>query len=473
MLDWHLFSQVIFVWTLTSLFLSFVSPRIPSWLFWGALAIPVLYFVYVGFYAFETNLYSPDASGNWNLAHHNWNFSGLSLFRPPWYPWFLSLFPKPWMVSIAQSIIFISGLGLAATILLRNGFSPSLAGTFFLVGGFSSLLIQSNTMVLDMSLVTILLLLVSVLFLQLWYKPHFCFVIPFCFCSGLLLSSRSIFAPSLAILIFVLLVKHYRKLYETKKFSLQFWSPVFLLLLILVIPILRNGFTQGVWKSSVAFGVNSYTHASYYMLENPNHAEWQWLKAVEPNELKSMEPTQPQWEVDISWRANNLPHAVLDRLTDSLGSRVQADKILGSHAIHWAINSPVQLFHSWVNELKRLLFKCEEFYPDSLVDRLGKHPPLIRRAERPFIFQPLWALLLIGGLGLMMRDFRRGPLPWIWGGALVYLMIVPMIQLGFTRYGFPVIPVLILCAVASGHAIAGSIWNSYRKLKFRMLMVKL
>jgi hypothetical protein len=213
---------------------------------------------------------------------------------------------------------------------------------------------------------------------------------------------------------------------------------------------LYNGVKHGVYRRSVAVGINLYTHASYYRLHDPASREWLFVEHYLPGVRRQY----PRWETafarDMPWAVNDLPHRLERKMGAADGKEIlEADRILRSRFLDWAKGYPADYLASFANEAMRLLSKCEEIYPASLLDPEKRLPIAIRRMERGVIHEPPWLLLILGlaavALGRRNRLLLIVPLL----GAASYLALVAAVQIGMTRYALPAsLPLLMLAGQA-------------------------
>ena len=105
----------------------------------------------------------------------------------------------------------------------------------------------------------------------------------------------------------------------------------------------------------------------------------------------------------------------------------------------------------------KLLWKCEENFPESL---LGKSMPLPLtwvRVERGVVHQSPALLFALALAGLLLAGAKPRALllpPAI--GLAAYCAIFPLLQLGFTRYSLPALPGLIALAAIGMERLYGS-----------------
>jgi hypothetical protein len=227
----------------------------------------------------------------------------------------------------------------------------------------------------------------------------------------------------------------------------------------------------------VALGVNLYTHSSYYQLSDPKDLEWDFVEAALPGVRQRVAPWQTDWTQNIPWEVNALPHdlararmtyfdsekyPVNDSENDfknpgvstysgpSPEALLQSDQELTRRYRNWAWGHPLAFLRAGWNEALRLWAKCEEYYPESLLRHLGLGAGAVQevgvRLERGLLYQPLWLLAFLA-LPVWLTSARNlaGPL---FIALLLYGSLLPLVQMGFTRYSLPMIPGWLALAAA-------------------------
>jgi hypothetical protein len=150
---------------------------------------------------------------------------------------------------------------------------------------------------------------------------------------------------------------------------------------------------------------------------------------------------------DIPWPVNALPHR-LERAMGSgnAGEIKAADKELADRFFHWAGEHPGRYALTVLNETARLFLKSEEQYPESILAGFVPIPAPVIRLERGLIHQAPWLLAILAAVGLALETRRRRLLLPVAVGLSAYLLVIPFIQLGFTRYSLPALPCLLVLA---------------------------
>lgn len=140
----------------------------------------------------------------------------------------------------------------------------------------------------------------------------------------------------------------------------------------------------------------------------------------------------------------------------SIKEILAVDHQLSVRFFQWVWRKPGLYFESIRNEFMRLLFKTDEYYPDSLIAHLPWVPPIAIRFERGLIYQPIGLLLFFGMVSFSFINRKRLAVAILFFGSLIYIVLISSIQLGFTRYSIPLIPCLLvfLGQVSEGMAIS-------------------
>jgi hypothetical protein len=212
-----------------------------------------------------------------------------------------------------------------------------------------------------------------------------------------------------------------------------------------------NGVKYGVWHRSVALGINLYTHAAYYQLHDPAAREWGFVERYLPGARLQYPAWETGFTYDMPWAVNALPHRLERKMgTADAKEILENDRAMRSRALAWALGNPGRYLASFANEAARLLMKCEELYPASLLDPGQGGAEALRRAERGVIHQPLLLLLLAGAGAVALCRRNRVFLLVPWLAAASYLALVAAVQIGLTRYALPgYLPLLL----AAGQAV--------------------
>jgi hypothetical protein len=437
------------------------------------------------------SLANPDSRIFWNVAKGIETDPVHLLYRPPLYPLFLS----PFSLSAAMWVQCVLKLAMALMVyrlsrLAGAGVGAALcAKTLFLVNAFW---LQEPQRILDTTVFGFLFLACLTLSAETLYRPYSKQQLVAYGCLGLVVGLTTLtrqvadsallllwYCTSYAVLFsrgslsdFFTILKHPK--HRTKA--------TFVLLASLCAGTLayagaiQNGLKTGVWKRSIAMGVNVYTHSSYYQLENRDHPEWSFVDSLLPEKRESLTPWHSTWRENIPWEINALPHEVFRALlarqvSPSVGktSLIQKDSLLPYQAISqtdqdltrryftWVRSEPMAFLHSIGNEGLRLWAKNEEYYPSSLMYRGKNVEPddaatlTLIRIERGFIYQPLWLLALLA-LPICFSPMRRvGGILFL--ALVAYGTVLPILQLGFTRYALPMIPGWLALAAAGCHIL--------------------
>jgi hypothetical protein len=407
--------------------------------------------------ASRPTLENADSLGFFRLAHGMETDLRALLYRPKLYPWFLASFPSaPSLISLkaatfCQCLLKLAMGGCLLRFARLCAWKPSTTAFLLFLFLFGSLWLSAPLSIFDTTLFAFLFAVFLVLAAEVrarYSAPGFAAM---CIAAGLTSLTRQVADLALLAVLTLTTIAVLRQGPGAGIGRRRLFLAVGLALLAgLAVGgagAAVNGIRHGVWARSVALGVNAYTHAAYYQLRDPRSPEWGFVEAALPGARGEL----PAWETGfahaIPWEAIALPH----RLERALGSAdageiLAGDRLLRGRALRWALGKPASYLASFANELSRLLGKCEELYPDSLIDPHARGPLFLRRAESGAIYQPPW-LLLAAGLAALILGRRNRPLLLIPAlAALAYLAPIAALQMGFTRYALPALLPLLLIA---------------------------
>lgn len=214
---------------------------------------------------------------------------------------------------------------------------------------------------------------------------------------------------------------------------------------------LRNYFLSGHYAMSANFGVQAFTKAATFHLENPSGRFFKQIEKPLTNVLMDMGRfnfTVPKVPED-DWQINRVPHALIDTLKRYHGfSFFAASDLLGKAALEGFFCNPAGYISSIVKSFGVLLFSHREIYPDAASVVPVNHPraPLaLTRAIKGLVYISGYVFLLFP----MAVVFRQNSSLSLWAPfALVCVMyfFTAAIQIGLTRYTIPWEPFKILCA---------------------------
>lgn len=472
---------------LAALWIAFTAlGRMPAFGRWGVAVVfvagSILQFAF--WIHSRPDLENPDSLGFFRLGHGLETDLRAILFRPKLYPLFLGLVDSPdsryaqhglKAVAFWQCLLKLGMAGLLVRFARLSGWKPATTGFVLFLFLCNALWLREPLRIFDTTLFAFLFTAFLVLAaenLARFSAPKFAAL---CAAAGLTALTRQAADPALAVSVsIVLAVVGYRAATGTLEGGrkrreggsdgvMRMFTPVVLSLLaglaVAGSGALYNGVRYGVFQRSVALGINLYTHASYYQLGDPASPEWDFVERTLPG-ARSL---YPSWETgyrnDMPWSANALPHALERGLgSTGAGAILAADGLLRKRSLDWAWENPGIYLASFANEGARLLLKCEDLYPASIMfsDPAAEAPPgMLLRIERGLIHQPLLLLLLAGLAALVLR--RRSSMDDAMNlvcavAAVAYLALVAAVQIGLTRYALPVYPVLLMLA---GSAVDG------------------
>jgi hypothetical protein len=453
--------------------------RLPAFGRWG---VPVVFaagaFLQFGFWLHSRpDLENPDSLGFFRLGHGLETDLRSILFRPKLYPLFLGLFDPSHSSHLLKAAVFwqcLLKLGMAG-FLVRfarlNGWKPATTGFVLVLFLCNALWIREPLRIFDTTLFAFLFTAFLALAAETLARYSTARFAGLCLAGGLTTLTRQAADPALALsLSLVLAIVAYRAVIgvlegergrgpagpDGKDGVTRLFRPMGLSILaglaVAGSGALYNGIHYGVYKRSVALGINLYTHASYYQLGDPASPEWEFVEG----RLPGSRGEYPSWETayrnDMPWSANALPHRLERKLgAADAGGILAADRLLRRRSLDWAFGNPGTYLASFANEGARLLLKCEDLYPASLLfpgPAAVAAPGLLLRLERGLIHQPPLLLLLAGLAALLLR--RRNPMRLVCAvaavAAVAYLAVVAAVQIGLTRYALPIYPALLMLA---------------------------
>jgi hypothetical protein len=412
-------------WSLPIIF--FIGIFVQGWMWWHS--VPALN--------------GPDSQGYFRLAHDLETDLRTILYRPKLYPIFLQWIPTLKVVSLIQAFLKI-GIGL---FLIRMGslfdWRKGLIAWVLLLFMLNSLWLSECLNILDTTLFTFLFTGFLWLGLETYSKYSRTKFISLCILAGLVTLTRQVADIGMICAIAWLVVKELKSQPNRWKAVLVGLS---LGALLAVSGAISNGFQNGVWKRSVALGVNLYTRSAYYQLADLKSPEWDFCRAYLPLSQSGFESWDPHFTHDIPWPVMELPHQLERAMGVSTVSEILGnDAILTQHFFQWIRDNPGIYFQSVINEIARLGLKAEDAYPNSLLREFFPVAPWMIRIERGMIHQSLLWLSLVGIVGCS-RKYFQGKHLFLGVGLFGYLVLLPLITLGFTRYGLPAYPALLIWA---------------------------
>jgi hypothetical protein len=454
---------------LAALWIAFSAlARIPSFRRWG---VPAVFLAGAALqFAFwmraRPDLDNPDSLGFFRLGHGLETDLRALLFRPKLYPLFLGLFHSLKAAVFWQGALKLAMGGLLVRFGRICGWKPAATAMALFLFLFDSLWLSEPMRILDTTLFSFLFasfLLLAAETLRRYSDLRFAAL---CLAAGLTTLCRQAGDVSMAlVLALVVAVILYRAIVGTLEPAgrrggsrtegvTRVLRPMALALAAALAlagsAAWYNGAKYGAYRRSVAVGINLYTHASYYRLHDPASREWLFVEHFLPGARRRYPPWETGYGHDMPWAVNDLPHRLERKMgtTDAEGL-LDADRLLRGRFLDWALEYPAEYLASVANEAMRLLSKCEEIYPASLLDPERRHPGFIRRLERGIIHQPPW-LLLIAGLAALIAGRRNRLLLLVpTMGAASYLALVAAVQIGMTRYALPaMLPLLMLAGEA-------------------------
>ncbi len=454
---------------LAALWIAFTAlGRLPSFGSWGVPSVfaagAVLQFVF--WIHARPDLENPDSLGFFRLGHGLETDLRSLLYRPKLYPMFLGLFHNLNAAVFWQSVFKLGMAGFLirfAALCRWKSATTALVLCLFLC---NSLWLREPLRIFDTALFSFLFAAFLALAAENLTRYSTMKFAGLCLVAGLTDLTRQVTDPSMAlVMLAVILSVLYSAVVGTLEGAREnganglegvkrLFRPMCLCLvagfLVAASGAWYNGVHYGVYKRSVGLGVNIYTHAIYYQLYDQHAKEWDFVEHFLPGARRQY----PSWETgysnDMPWSVNALPHR-LERKMGSADAReiLTNDRILRERFMDWALGNPGSYLASFGNEVARLLGKCEEMYPVSLLDPGGHAPAVLRRVERGIIYQPLALLLCLGLAALVLARRNRFLLLVPALAAVSYLALVAAIQIGLTRYALPAyLPLLTMAGEA-------------------------
>ena len=224
----------------------------------------------------------------------------------------------------------------------------------------------------------------------------------------------------------------------------------------------RNFFLNGHYEMSASFGVQAFTKATAFHLENPSGLFYKRIEAPLNNVLRDMGrlPYAAPKIPEDDWQINRVPHALMDSLRRYHGySFFAASDVLGKAAMEGFIKRPVGYIYSIAQSFSTLLFTHRELYPSIKallpVDK-NRLPPFIARMAQGCVYVSGFLFLLFPLAALL----RKKTLPSQWAPFYVVCMmylLTAAVQIGFTRYSVPWEPLKILCAAFAVETAIGAL----------------
>lgn len=390
------------------------------------------------------NLDNPDSLGYFRLGHGLETDLRANLFRPKLYPLFLGLFDSVKAATFCQCLLKVAAAFCIARFSRLLEWRPGPTVFILLLYFLNSMWLQEPLRVMDTTLFTFLFTAFFWLAVETAAAFSFGKFMALCLAAGLAGLTRQAGDLSMVLvgasLIMALVL-------GKKTDPGMLLLPILLGVLVACAGLFQNGIRYGVYKRSVAMGINLYTHASFYELADPASPEWRYVEHFLPGAGRRYPPWSTGYSRDVPWRVNALPHVLERAMKPYDGETILAcDREMTRRFLLWAGGNPGGYLASVRNETMRLLWKCEEFYPESLIGKVFRIPDFLRRMERGIIHQPPGLLLAFALAGLIVGKRRRLLLALPFLGIVAYLLLIAAVQVGFTRYALPVLPCLFMLA---------------------------
>jgi hypothetical protein len=214
---------------------------------------------------------------------------------------------------------------------------------------------------------------------------------------------------------------------------------------------LRNFTATGHYAMSASFGIQAFTKATAFRLENPRGRFYKCIEAPLGNVLRDMgrygygAPEIPEND----WQINRVPHALVDSLKRYHGySFFAAGDAEGKAALEGFIGKPISYVSSVAHSFATLLFAHRELYPSVgaiMPIKSGRLPPFAARMLQGAVYVSGYLFLLFPVVAFARKNFSFSQ--WApFGIVCMMYLLTAAIQIGFTRYSVPWEPFKILCA---------------------------
>lgn len=396
----------------------------------------------------DPDLSNPDSFFFWRVGHGLETDLRTLLYRPKLYPLFLGFFHSPKAAAFAQCLLKLGMAGWIAYAARLLAWRP--AATAFSLALFlgANLWLREPLHIYDTTLFSFLFTGAIALGLAAWLRPSAARFAAFCAAAGLCSLCRQVADPFLLACGLLLLWRVIRSRPDAWRL------PAACAVGALVLAgsgAIANGLSYGVYARSVALGVNVYTRAIYYELDDPASPEWDFVTARLTGIRDEIPAWRTEWRYDMPWSVNALPHRLERKLgSDGAAEILASDRVLTAHALGWMRGYPGSYLASIGNESARLLCKCEGDYPVPLL----AHRAAAERLERGLAYAPLWLMFVAAIAGLVSAGSNRIAMLLPFGAACGYLLLIAALQIGLCRYGLPAWPLLLFPAGQALNSLA-------------------
>jgi hypothetical protein len=245
------------------------------------------------------------------------------------------------------------------------------------------------------------------------------------------------------------------------------------LYLLLLIPwSARNYVRFDRFALSAHFGVNVYTKARSFNLEDRDNAAFAAIAPVLTNVHADLGvPVDgARGAPEDDWRLNRVPHALIDSMIRYHGYEYsQASDLLADIAVASFLARPIRYVAAVIRSFRALLCEHHDLYPEPrliapALPRFAGDAPM-RKLATGVTFLP-GALIALFPLVAAGSRRRADWLPFaVVCGA--YAMTAA-VQIGFTRYTIPWTPFAALCAAYVITALADAVRNGWRAARYRV-----
>jgi hypothetical protein len=245
-----------------------------------------------------------------------------------------------------------------------------------------------------------------------------------------------------------------------------------LYLLLLVPWSVRNYIRFDRFALSAHFGVNVYTKARSFNLEDRSNAAFAAIAPILANVHADLgvPVNGAESAPEDDWAFNRVPHALIDSMIRYHGyDYSQASDLMADIAMASFIARPVRYVAAVFSSFHALLFEHHDLYPEPRL--IAPAPPWLaggaaaRKLATGVTYLP-GALIALFPLVAAASRRRADWMPFaVVCGAYV---MTAAVQIGFTRYTIPWTPFAALCAAYVMSAQADAARNGWRAARHRM-----
>jgi hypothetical protein len=378
--------------------------------------------------------------------------NGLSgaVYRTPLYPLFVGLFLKAgdhsgMYVVIVQHIIVVLFVPVVYKLSRMFGFSEESAIIASALTAVNSLLVEAASLVMTEIFFCALSLISLAMLRRLFTAPGIRRSIAAGAAFAAATYCRPLFFPVLAIGLILLAIKKGRR-------GAVMAAIVLVVYLCVTTPwLLRNYAISGHHAMSASLGVQAFTKAITFKCLNATGPHYKRIEAPLLGVLRDLTVSGNEAAIfpEDDWKTNRIPHALMDSLTIRHGfSYFTAAELLKSAAFEGFLRYPARYLASVANSFTTLCISYRELYPDirqlAPID-VTALPPMMQRILNGLVRVSGYFLLLFPIAAFIRRDKSEALfIPFAVVCAMYFLTAA--VQIGFTRYTIPWLPLLAICA---------------------------